>query len=171
MPLNTDQLLAVLPHLVLTNTVGELTLKNIALQEIEHNGNLASIKSNLGDGLTGLMVISMKPATFATMHPDPFTIPTNLGPAPDPDAIAAASAATKISDIYKAYALQSKIYSEFIEAKRISVKLALDSMDEICYKALKHTHTGYAKVTLRQLLYHLVTTYAAINQFDLDKNQ
>ena len=26
-------------------------------------------------------------------------------------------------------------------------------------------------VTLRQLLYHLVTTYAAIDKFDLDKNQ
>ena len=27
------------------------------------------------------------------------------------------------------------------------------------------------KVTLRQLLDHLVTTYAAINKFDLEKNQ
>ena len=109
------------------------------------------------------MVISMKPATFATIHPDPFTIPTNPVPAPDPIAIAAASSATKIANIYKAYALQSKIYLEFIEAERISVKLALDSMAEIYYKALKHTHTGYAKVTLRQLLDHLVTTYATID--------
>ena len=44
-------------------------------------------------------------------------------------------------------------------------------MAEIYYKALKHTHTGYAKVTLRQLLDHLVATYVAINKFDLDKNQ
>ena len=117
------------------------------------------------------MVISMKPATFATINPKPFTIPTNPGPDPDPDAITTASSATKIADIYKAYALQRKIYSEFIEAERISVKLALDSMAEIYYKALKHTHTGYAKVTLRQLLDHLVTTYAAINQFELEKNQ
>ena len=77
------------------------------------------------------MVISMKPVTFVTVHPAPFTIPTNPGPAPDPIAIASASSATKISDIYKAYSLQSKIYSEFIEAERISVKLALDSMAEI----------------------------------------
>ena len=69
--------------------------------------------------MTGLMVIYMKPETSATIHPDPFTIPTNPGPAPDPDAIAAASSATKIADIYKAYALQSKIYSEFIKAQRI----------------------------------------------------
>ena len=88
----------------------------------------------------------MKPATFATVHPALFTIPTNLVPAPDPIATAAASSATKITDIYKAYALQNKIYSEFIEAKRILVKLALDSMSEIYYKALKHKHTGYAKV-------------------------
>ena len=86
------------------------------------------------------MVISMKPATFATTHPDPFTILTNLVPKPDPDAIATAYSATKISDIYKAY-LQSKIYSEFIEAEWILVKLVLDSMAEIYYKALKHTHT------------------------------
>ena len=117
------------------------------------------------------MVIYMKPATFATIHSDPFTILTNPGPALDPDAIAAASSATKIADIYKVYALQSKIYSEFIEAKKISVKLVLDSMVEIYYKALKNTHTGYAKLTLQQLLDHLVTTYAAIDQFDLEKNQ
>ena len=171
MPLNANQLLAVFHHPVLTKIVGKPTLERITIQQSKHNGNLASVKFNLGDGLTGLMVISMKPATFATIHPDPFTIPTNPGPAPDPNDIATASSANKIADIYKAYALQSKIYSEFIEAERISVKLALYSMAEIYYKALKHTHTGYAKVSLRQLLDHLVTTYAAINQFDLEKNQ
>ena len=50
-----------------------------------------------------------------------------------------------ISDHYKAYALQSNLYLEFIAAERILVKLALDSMAKIYYKALKHTHTGYAK--------------------------
>ena len=44
-------------------------------------------------------------------------------------------------------------------------------MAEIYYKALKHTHTGYANVTLQQILDHLVTTYAAIDQFSLKKNQ
>ena len=57
------------------------------------------------------MVISMKPEIFVTFHSDPFAIPTNPGPAPDPDAITAASSATKIADLYKAYALQSNIYS------------------------------------------------------------
>ena len=101
MPLNANQLLAVFPLPVLTKIVGEPNLESITIQQSEHNGNLASIKSNMGDGLTGLMVISMKPETFATIHPDPFAIPTNPGPAPDPDAIAAASSATKIADIYK----------------------------------------------------------------------
>ena len=110
MPLIANQLLAVFPHPVLTKIVGEPNLESITLQQSEHNGNLASIKSNMGDGLTGLMVISMKPETFATIPPDLFVIPTNQGPAPDPDAIAAASSATNIANIYKAYALQSKIY-------------------------------------------------------------
>ena len=123
MPLNADQLLAVFPHPVLTNIVGEPNLESITLQQSEHNGNLASIESNMGNGLTSLMVISMKPATLATIHPDPFAIPTNPGPDPDPDAIAAASSATKITDIYKAYALQSKIYLELIADERISAKL------------------------------------------------
>ena len=39
------------------------------------------------------------------------------------------------------------------------------------YKILKHAHTGYSNVTLRQLLDHLVTTYAAIDQFNQEKNQ
>ena len=44
-------------------------------------------------------------------------------------------------------------------------------MAKLYYKASKHTHTGYANVTLRQLLNHLVTTYAAMYQFDLENNQ
>ena len=53
------------------------------------------------------MVISIKPEIFATVHPDTFAIPTNPGPAPDPVAIASASMATNIADLYKAYALES----------------------------------------------------------------
>ena len=121
--------------------------------------------------MTGLMVISMKPEIFATIHPDDFAIPTNPVPTPDPDTITAASTATKIADLYKAYALESDIYLEFVEVDRISVKLAIDSMAELYYKILKHAHTGYANVTLRQILDHLVTTYAAIDQLDLEKNQ
>ena len=117
------------------------------------------------------MVLSMEPDIFKNIHPDTFVIPTNPGLAPDPDVIAAASTATKIADIYKAYALESAIYLEFVTVERISVKLALDSMSELYYKTLKNAHTGYANVTLRQLLDHLVTTYAAIDQFDLEKNQ
>ena len=98
-------------------------------------------------------------------------ITTNPVPEPDPDASAAASTATKIADLYKAYALKSDIYAEFVSAERISVKLALDSMSDLYYKTLKNVHTGYTNVTLRQLLEHLVTTYAAIEQFDLEKNQ
>ena len=111
MPLNADQLLAVFPHLVLTKIIGEPNLTSITLQQSEQNGNLASIKSNLGDGLTGLMVLSMKPDIFKTIHPDAFKITTNLGPAPDLAVIAAASTATKIADISKAYALESAIYA------------------------------------------------------------
>ena len=99
MPLNADQLLAVFPHPVLTKIIGEPTLESITLQQSEHNGNLASITSNLGDGSTGLLVISMKPSTFLTIHPGTFTKPTNPGAAPDPVDIAAAGSATKIADI------------------------------------------------------------------------
>ena len=104
------------------------------------------------------MVLSMKPEIFKNIHPDAFVIPTNPGPAPDPVVITAASTATKIADIYKAYALESAIYAECVIAERISVKLALGSMLELCYKSLKNAYTGYAGVTLRQLLDHLVTT-------------
>ena len=70
MPLNADQLLAVFPHPVLTKIVGEPNLASITLQQSKHNGNLASIKSNMGDGPNSLMVLSMKPDIFKTIHPN-----------------------------------------------------------------------------------------------------
>ena len=77
------------------------------------------------------MVLSMKQDIFKTIQPNVFDIPTNLGPEPDPAVIAAASTATKIADIYKAYALESAIYTEYVTSERISVKLALNSMSEL----------------------------------------
>ena len=44
-------------------------------------------------------------------------------------------------------------------------------MSELYYKKLKNAHTEYRNVALGQLLDHLVTTYAGIDQFDLEKNQ
>ena len=58
-----------------------------------------------------------------------------------------------------------------MSAEQIPVKIALDSMAELYYKTLKNAHTGYANVTLLQLLDHLITSYGAIDQFDLKKNQ
>ena len=117
MPFNADQLLVVFPNPVLAKILGDPNLASIMLQQSKHNGNLALIKSNLGDGLNGLMVISMKPEIFSTIHPDDFAISNNPGPAPNPDAIAASSTATKITDLYKAYALDSDIYLEFVSAE------------------------------------------------------
>ena len=59
MLLNSDQLLEVFLHPVLTKILGDPNLASITLKQSKHNGNLASIKSNLGGGLTGLMVISI----------------------------------------------------------------------------------------------------------------
>ena len=53
----------------------------------------------------------------------------------------------------------------------ILVAVEAAAMAKLYYKTLKHAHTGYKNVTLRQLLDHLVTTYAAIDQFDPEKNQ
>ena len=60
MPLNANQLLAVFPHPVLTKILDEPNLASITLQQSDHNWNLALIKSNMGNGLISLMVISTK---------------------------------------------------------------------------------------------------------------
>jgi len=171
MTLNTEQILAMFPHPTLTKIVGEPALESLTLMQEEHNSNLASVKTNLGDGTTGLMVISMKPSTFATVHPDPFIIPVNPGAQPNPDEISAASSATKIADIYKAFELKSEFFSEYCDAEHVSVKITIDAVEKIYYQSLKHPHMGYAQVTLRQILDHLVKTYANIDPFDLKTNQ
>ena len=131
MTLNAEQILAVFPHPTLTKIVGEPTLESLTLMQEEHNSNLVSFKTNLSDGTMGLMVISMKLSTFATVHPNPFVIPVNPGAQPNPDEISAASSATKIADIYKAFELKRKFFLEYCDAKRISVKITIDAVEKI----------------------------------------
>ena len=66
MPLNAEQLLEVFPHPVLTKILGEPTFESITLQQSEHNGNLASIKSNLRYVLTVFMEMTMRPVNPST---------------------------------------------------------------------------------------------------------
>ena len=105
----------------------------------------------------------MKPTTFATIHPDVLVIPANPGTTLSPSLITEADSAKNITDIYRTFALKQNIYTEYRDAKRISVKLTLNTIDSVLYKVLKHQHTGYSSVTFRALLDHLFNTYTEIN--------
>ena len=84
-------------------------METLTLMQQEHNKNLSSITSKLGDGTAGLLLISMKPAIFVTVHPDTYTVPKNPGTAPTQTAITAADSAKKITNLYNSFALKQKI--------------------------------------------------------------
>ena len=67
--------------------------------------------------------------------------------------------------------LKQKIYNNYINAERILVKITVDAVEDIFIKTLKHKHLGYGNIKQRALLDHLFTTYATINQLDLEENK
>jgi hypothetical protein len=70
------------PHPTITPVIGIPTYESIAEINLKLNDNAASVHSNLGDGAHGLLALTINPAVYNTISPDPFLPPANPGANP-----------------------------------------------------------------------------------------
>ena len=164
MPSDIEKIIETFPHKTINKIVGTPTFAALQDIQIQLNANAASVQSNLGDGLLGLLYLTVTPATYNTLSQVPFHQPINPGPLPvfNPRATSREVAAAKAE-----HEESLRVFREFNNTDKALKSLIINAVEDMYIKALKHRITGYAQVSTRQILDHLYLHYGRLTPQDL----
>jgi hypothetical protein len=167
MPSSPDTIVESFPHPTLMPIVGQPTYETLAELHLKLNTNAASIQSHLGNGLLGLLFLTVTPAVYNTQSAIAFTPPAN----PGPTCVTPVNAtAAQIVELRRQHDHAAALYKEYDATDKALKSLLLSAVDETYVRSLRDRFIGYATVTTLQMLTHLYTAYAKISAGDLDDN-
>jgi hypothetical protein len=142
---------------------GVPTYGSIAELNLQLNINAASVQSNLGDGLLGLLYLTISPAKYNTLSAVPFIPPANPGAAP---VIPAGATGPQISAIIHQHGADLKLFKEYLAIDKMLIQQVIGAINTMYLQILSHCITGFANVTTQQFILHLYTNYARLSPVD-----
>ena len=129
--------------------------------------NAASVPSTRGGGSSGYLGIVLSDASYATVDPTAFVVPNYPGPQP---VIPAGATAAQISEAVRLHAESLREWREYTNLQQALKKQLINSLDPVYLRARKDRNTGFAKVSLRDLLQFLFDNYGQITPIKLANN-
>ena len=125
----------------------------------------SALDCTLGCGILGYLVLTAQPAVFNTHCGTEFITPINLGihpVMPDP-----ASTAAILSELVRIHKHQVRLFNEYHRVDRACKKVIIKLILEKLYKSVSSRIIGFAKVTSLEILTHLITDYAELEEEDV----
>ena len=98
------------PHPNLRPINGIPTYASIAEINLWLNANAASVQSNLGDGLLGLLYLTVSQAKYNTLSAVPFIVPVNPGAIP---VLAQGMTAAQLTALMRQHTTDTAIFREY----------------------------------------------------------
>jgi hypothetical protein len=150
--------------------IGIPTYESIAEINLKLNANAASVHSNLGNGAHRLLALTIDPAVYNRISPDPFVPPANPGANP---VLPNNSTVAFITELTWQHAASLRIWKEYMSTdKTLKQQLlaAIAAIAVIYYRSLRNRITGYANVTTLTILLHLYDSYSSILHTNLIDN-
>jgi hypothetical protein len=167
MPSTLNRIIESFPHPTILAIVGQPTYETLAEVHLKLNTNAASVQSNLGNGLLGLLFLTVTLAVYNTQSAIAFIPPANPGPAP---IIPAHATGPQIADLCRHHDVTANLYKEYDLTDKALKSLLISAVDETYVRSLRDKYIGYANITTLQMLTHLYTAYAKISESDLQAN-
>ena len=167
MPTDIDKVVDGFPHPTVVPILGVPNYESIAALNLKLNANAASVQSNLGDGLLGLLYLTITPAEYNTLSAIAFEPPANPGSAPEvPDD----ATDNQIAAIVRTHSTALQLFREYTATDKALKQQVISSIGDLYLKTLSHRITGYANTTTLQMLTHLYATYGRLSPSDLQAN-
>jgi hypothetical protein len=129
--------------------------------------NAATINCKLGGGKHGYTGIVVDPIVYASMSTTPFAHPTCPTPPGEPLQTATKHQIDEARRQYEEATLQWETYINVCTALKNQI---IQAIDEIYIESMKDPHTGFARVTIVELLEFLFTEYGDIDYKTLREN-
>ena len=156
------------PHPLLTPIVGKPKAASVALLKKECFANATAAYSARGPGTTGCIRILLTDAEYLAKFAVDFDEPVHPGANPTiPDA----PTQHQIIEANRAYKQNLEEFLRYEEVKADLKKMILAAIEAKYTAILEDDEMGYALVLPYDLLNHVVTTYGAISQKDLEDNR
>ena len=131
------------------------------------NSCLSAVDCTFGCGTLGYLVLTAQPAVFNTHYVTKFIKPINLGihqVMPDP-----APTAAILSELVRTHKHEVRIFNKYHTVDRACKKFISKLMTEKFYKSLSGLIIGFAKVTSLEILTHLISEYAKLEEEDIQE--
>jgi hypothetical protein len=156
------------PHPIIPPIEGLPTYKSITDVTRLLNTNAASIHSELGDGQLGHLALTISPAVYAPLSAIPFVAPPYPGPVPV--LVPNVGTTAQIQGIIRDHKESLRLWREYKHVNAALKQQLIRAVDRLYIRTLQHRHTGFANVTTRQLIQHLLNTYGNITPTELAHN-
>jgi hypothetical protein len=167
MPSTIDSIVEGFPFPTVHPIIGEPNYESIAALHLQLNANAASVPSHLGNGVLGLLYLTVSLAVYANLLAVPFVPPVNPGPTPN---IPAGSTGPQIANIRAEFSENTALFKQYSTTDKALKQLLLGAVDEMFIRCLQTKYLGYLNVSTRQMLDHLYAQYARISASDIQDN-
>jgi len=167
MPSLVDSIVEGFPFPTVNPIVGEPNYESIAALHQQLNANAASVQSHLGNGVLGLLYLTVSPAVYANLSAVPFLPPVNPGPTP---IIPDRSTVPTTSTIRARFIEETDVFKQYSTTDKALKQLLVGAVDEMFIRSLQTKYLGYLNVSTREILDHLYAQYARISASDLQDN-
>jgi hypothetical protein len=167
MPSDVEHITDGFPHPTVMPITGVPTYESLAELNLQLNANAASVQSNLGDGLLGLLFLTVSVAEYNTLSAVAFIAPVNPGATA---VIPAGSTAAQIAVRQRTHRDNLALFREYLATDKALKQQVIGAVNPMYIRTLRHRVTGFANATTLQLLSHLYATYGRLSPADLQAN-
>jgi hypothetical protein len=155
------------PHKTIAPIVGQPTYDAIKELHMKLNENAVKVYSNLGNGSLGYLGVTVTPAIYNTLSPQPFVNPPNPGTSPVfPDD----ATGPQIANIRVVFQEQFHAFKKYMDVCNAISAIIIEVIDPMYLATLRLPYVGLGTRTPLQILAHLYTNYAKITPADLEAN-
>ncbi len=167
MPTDIDNVMDGFPHPIIPPISGMPTYEALQALQLALNANAASVQSNLGNGLLGLLALTVSDAVYNTLSAVAFVAPINPGATA---VIPVNATADETANLRYIHTEATKRFKEVHAADKALKQQIIGAVENLYIRTLNHRITGFANVTTRQMLVHLYTTYGRLSPADIQDN-
>ena len=155
------------PHPTLPPLTGRPTYTSIANLNLLLNANAASVSSSRGDGIHGLLILTVSDAVYSTTTGMNFIPPTNPGIHPfiDPNASTAV-----IAHATREHNAKLQEWQQYLATDNALRQQLFSAVPEIYLATLRNAVTGFSRITTKDALNHLYAVYGKISRYEYEQN-
>jgi ribosomal protein S17E len=143
------------PHPTIAPINGVPNYETISTLNLQPNANASSVQSNLGNGLLGLLYLTITPAEYNALSATEFLPPKNPGASPT---VPYAATDSQVAILIREHKIETQLFKEYMATNKALKQQVIAAVDSMYLKTLRNRITGFATVTTLEMLTHFYTS-------------